>query len=335
MSNITELKELIGKAWRLKPTLNKGTYMANNFSPAVSSSDSGKTLCTYYYGEEAKSGTALMFDQNLAGGFKLGGTTLYNFSTNKYEGSFGNKPRIIIFNPELTEEDLKAYGYVSSGGPSAEGYFISWWNGNTEEISLADVLTELGDSIRAVAGTSDPIALLAMSYKLEKAMKDYTKPSGHIDITNANTFDVSKYKTASVNDPNLKPELIAEGYSILGIPGTHKGNSGVDTTDATATSNDILPGKSAYINNTKVEGTMAIYDYSFVTGYLEDAGITQEQTEALNNIQVALTDELTITYDETVLDMNFYIENENLVCENNMEDVTMQINSNGELEVTY
>lgn len=45
---------------------------------------------------------------------------------------------------------------------------------------------------------------------------------------------------------------------------------GVDTTDATATSSDILLGKTAYANEVKVEGTIPTYDGSSEGGVVDD-----------------------------------------------------------------
>lgn len=52
----------------------------------------------------------------------------------------------------------------------------------------------------------------------------------------------------------LKPEYLKDGHICMGVLGTLK--EGVDTSDATATANDIAQYKTAYINGEKVEGTV-------------------------------------------------------------------------------
>lgn len=53
---------------------------------------------------------------------------------------------------------------------------------------------------------------------------------------------------------NLTPVNLREGVRCLGIDGNLE--EGVDTTDATASSQNILAGETAYVNGEKVEGTM-------------------------------------------------------------------------------
>ena len=53
-------------------------------------------------------------------------------------------------------------------------------------------------------------------------------------------------------DTYLLPENLKKDVTVLGITGTME--TGIDTSDATATANDILSPKTAYINNGKVEG---------------------------------------------------------------------------------
>ena len=56
----------------------------------------------------------------------------------------------------------------------------------------------------------------------------------------------------------IKP--INMGNEILSI------STGTDTSDATATSNDILLGKTAYANGGKIEGNILSYDGSYENG---------------------------------------------------------------------
>lgn len=66
---------------------------------------------------------------------------------------------------------------------------------------------------------------------------------------------------------NLKSKLQDKGVSVgnerldemVNLVENIQGGSGTDTTDATATSSDILLGKTAYVNDEKIEGTIETY----------------------------------------------------------------------------
>ena len=50
----------------------------------------------------------------------------------------------------------------------------------------------------------------------------------------------------------IVPENIKNGITIFDVTGTY---SGIDTSDATATAEDIVLGKTAYVNGVKITGT--------------------------------------------------------------------------------
>ena len=89
-----------------------------------------------------------------------------------------------------------------------------------------------------------------------------------IPTTEEQNFKSSKYgydnvkvkRVTSDIDKDIQAENIKKGINILGVDGSYEG---IDTTNATATANDILKGKTAYANNQEITGTIEEYDGSF------------------------------------------------------------------------
>lgn len=68
---------------------------------------------------------------------------------------------------------------------------------------------------------------------------------------------------------------------------------------------------------------------------IEISRLTAEQVEAVKNILVECNENLTITFDESILDIDFTKDEDNLFVDNNVEGLTFRINKNNELEAIY
>lgn len=87
--------------------------------------------------------------------------------------------------------------------------------------------------------------------------------------TSEQTKEKGYYNSLKVNpvtsaiDSNITPENIKSGVNILGVEGTLEG--GIDTSDATATVNDIVQDKTAYVNGEKITGTLKkLFELSYI-----------------------------------------------------------------------
>lgn len=111
-------------------------------------------------------------------------------------------------------------------------------------------------------------------------------------------------------DSNLTAGNIRSGVKIFNVTGSYAGSSssgGTDTSDATATAANILSGKTAYVNGSKVTGTMTNNgavaktmttngSYTIPAGYHNGSGkvtvnVSSSSGSSTNNVEAyAITD---------------------------------------------
>lgn len=94
-------------------------------------------------------------------------------------------------------------------------------------------------------------------------------------------------------DENIKAENIKSGVEILGVTGTLESGTGVDTSDATATADDIVSPKTAYVNGEKVEGTIKLIDVQDPNSYY---GIGDEPTVFMDDNSITFYDRIPVRH---------------------------------------
>ena len=148
-----------------------------------------------------------------------------------------------------------------------------------------------GYSVLGVVGSTEAIPSGTSQYKTGSSGPSYSISSTDISITPSLTklkattlSNALIYKgvpiTSSISNTDLRsaigltPELLKKDETILGITGTYIGETGTGTEDATATAEDIIKGKTAYVNKLKIEGLMDVinsstlsYESSLTTQY--------------------------------------------------------------------
>lgn len=136
----------------------------------------------------------------------------------------------------LAEGEGSAVFYDTSGATASSGDIL---NGKSVFLGIGSVTGTMTDN-GAVSGS------------IAKADGAYTIPAGFHN--GSGSVCISKEEQAKLVSGNIK-----SGVTVLGISGK---SSVVDTSDATAAAGTIVSGKTAYINGTKVMGSLTTVSVS-------------------------------------------------------------------------
>lgn len=105
---------------------------------------------------------------------------------------------------------------------------------------------------------------------------------------------------------NLKPENLKQGVTVMGVAGTLE--PGLDTSDATATADDISLNKTAYVNGQKVTGNLPLFpntrtftvDNAGVTNNVDDSQLT---FSTINTLKQTLDSNLNMKFSANYTDI--------------------------------
>ena len=163
-----------------------------------------------------------------------------------------------------TFEGLDTSDATAVAGDIAMGK-TAYVNGQKVTGSVSDIVFNLQTG---ASNVDDMSGLSALEFSYMFNNDTLFRTNSHIDLT-ASYSDVA-------NVIGLTSGIIAQGNTILGIVGTY---AGIDTSDATATVDDILSGATAYVDGGKLTGTyvpvmtQTQYDNALSTAYAILGGV--------------------------------------------------------------
>lgn len=123
-------------------------------------------------------------------------------------------------------------------------------------------MTAIADAVRNKTGSSEQLSPAGMAEKIalirtyegDPVLEGVTITPTGTEIVKVPPHGVDGFGIVTVEgDQNLVPENIREGVTVYGVEGSMT-DEGLDTSDATATPDDIMEGATAYVDGAKITG---------------------------------------------------------------------------------
>lgn len=143
-------------------------------------------------------------------------------------------------------------------------YKVELQNNN---IDLNEVLNVINTLPETGSGGGDTFTTQSKIVSPTKLQQTVTPDSGYDGLSSVtvnaipNEYITTTDATATSADIVNGKTAYVNGVKITGTHTCSSGSGGADTSDATATAEDIAQGKTAYINGGKVTGTMTVQSY--------------------------------------------------------------------------
>ena len=105
----------------------------------------------------------------------------------------------------------------------------------------------------------------------ENGLNIAPKMPDRLSLESGSYFPVGVSNLDIAEEANITSDKIVQGNTIFGVEGTATTGTGIDTSDATATADDIIMSKTAYAQGQKITGTLMKTDFQLSD--LQEQGI--------------------------------------------------------------
>lgn len=187
-----------------------------------------------------------------------------------------------VFDEPVTKRTF-SFQPLNASGSASETY----------NVSIADVEFLVSRDIVAVTTPAEPV-LQEKTVTPSTTVQNVTPDEGFDglgEVTVEGAVLQEKTVTPTASSQIIVPDSGVYGLNkvtVGGIPSTH-----VNTTDATATASDILSGKTAYVNGTKVTGTVPSVTVATPSITVSSSGLITASTNQSGGIVTAGTQSAT------------------------------------------